>query len=343
MGLSYLVPYQRKFNRQRQINEILADLKSLEDDPEYRDGVKLNTEFFRALRFPLSYLWWLLYRAPRLRKERPRIVELADLPFPRWQDVLLEMLSWFEIRIDIVLRPIKQQIVREVYRLKEIKKEPIVLASFGCGGMELERQVVFQLLRSRFKFPLLIVGVDYSAAIVDVINRKFANLVAKGILEIEIVDHLENEDEFNLLKQRAAKHRFTIVLFRTDAFELQKLPEDSFDLVYHTRLRHHLTEMERESLDKLAVHLAPKFMELDDLYSITGIVVMSIFLWRFPVLLNGGVLSYLRDLSRKELKSYVEQGWRVEIHSKILTCYLRMYDKGYTLSETGNDCRKVNE
>ena len=291
----------------------------------------------------MSYLWWLLYHAPRLRKQRHCIVELADLPFLRWQDVLLETLSWFEIWIDRVLRPIRQQIIREVFRLKEIKKEPIVLGSFGCGGMELERQVVFQLLRSRFKFPLLIVGVDYSTAIVDVINRKFANLVAKGMLEIEIVDHLENEDEFNLLKQRAAKRRFTIVLFRTDAFELQKLPENSFDLVYHTRLRHHLTEMEREKLDKLAVHLAPKFMELDDVYSITGIVVMSIFLWRFPVLLNGGILSYLRGLSKKELQSYAERGWCVEIHSQILTCYLRMYDKRYTLSEANKGCLQVSE
>ena len=284
----------------------------------------------------------MLYRAPRLRKDRARIVELADLPFPRWQDVLLETLSWFEIWIDIILRPIRQQIIREVFRLKEIKKAPIALASFGCGGMELERQVVFQLLRSRFNFPLLIVGVDYSTAIVDVINRKFANLVAKGMLEIEIIDHLENEEEFNLLKQRAAERKFTIALFRTDAFELQKLPEDSFDLVYHTRLRHHLTEMERENLDRLAIHLAPKFMELDDVYSFTGIVLMSVFLWRFPVVLNGGVLSYLRDLSKKELKAFAEQGWRVEIHSKLLTCYLRMYDKGKQLSED-NNALQVNE
>ena len=83
-------------------------------------------------------------------------MELADLPFPGWQNVLLETLSWFEIWIGRILRPIKQEIMKEVERLSKIKKEPVVLASFGCGGMELERQILYQFLRNRFNFPLLI-------------------------------------------------------------------------------------------------------------------------------------------------------------------------------------------
>ena len=334
IGLSYAVPYKRTFKRYRQINEILADLESLRSHPDYKEGVKINIEFFRMLRFPLGYLWWLLFRAPRLRRERAKIVELADLPFPRWQNVLLETLSWFEIWMGRILRPIRHEIIRELERLKKIKKEPIVVASFGCGGMELERQILYQLLRSRFDFPLLIIGVDYSPAILDVITRKFANLVSRGMLEIETTSRLGIE-ELNELKVRAAARRFSIVLFNTDALELQDLPEDSFDLVYHTRLRHHLTVEERDRLDELAIHLAPKFMELDDVFSITGIILESIFIWRFPVVLNGGILSYLRDFSRKELKAQEEKGWQVDIYSKPLLCYLRVYDKAPP-APTGN-------
>ena len=334
IGLSYAVPYKRTFKRYRQIKEILADLESLRSHPDYKEGVKINIEFFRMLRFPLGYLWWLLFRAPRLRRERARIVELADLPFPKWQNVLLETLSWFEIWMGRILRPIRHAIIQELERLKKIKEEPIVVASFGCGGMELERQILYQLLRSRFDFPILIIGVDYSPAILDVITRKFANLVSRGMLEIETTSHLGTK-ELNELKVRAAARRFSIVLFNTDAFDLQDLPEDSFDLVYHTRLRHHLTVEERDRLDKLAIHLAPKFMELDDVFSITGIILESIFIWRFPVVLNGGILSYLRDFSRKELKAQEEKGWQVDIYSKPLLCYLRVYDKAAP-TPTGN-------
>ncbi|MDD4985579.1 MAG: class I SAM-dependent methyltransferase [Dehalococcoidales bacterium] len=327
IGLSYAVPYKRNFKRYRQIKTILADLEALRSHPDYEDGVRINIEFFRVIRFPLSYLWWLIFRAPRLRKERAKIRELADLPFPKWQDDLLETLSWFEIWMGRILRPIRQAIIRELERLKKTKKEPIVIASFGCGGMELERQVLYQLLRSRFNFPLLVIGVDYSPAIKDVISRKFANLVSKGMLKIETVSRL-GADELNGLKERAAERRFSIALFNTDAFELQALPEDSFDLVYHTRLRHHLSLEERDRLDKLTIHLAPKFMELDDVYNIPGIMIESVFLWRFPVVLNGGIFSYLRDFSKKELKTLAGKGWQVNIYGKLLPCYLRVYEKG---------------
>ncbi|MDD5590799.1 MAG: class I SAM-dependent methyltransferase [Dehalococcoidales bacterium] len=327
IGLSYAVPYKRNFKRYRQIKAILADLEALRDHPDYQDAVNINIEFFRVLRFPLSYLWWLMFRAPRLRRERLRIRELADLPFPGWQDELLETLSWFEIWMGRILRPIRQEIIRELERLRKIKKEPIVIASFGCGGMELERQILYQLLRSRFNFPLLVIGVDYSPAIKDVISRKFANLVSKGMLEIETASRL-GADDLNKMKERAKGRRFSIVLFNTDAFELQALPENSFDLVYHTRLRHHLSLEERDRLDKLTIHLAPKFMELDDVYNIPGIMIESTFLWRFPVVLNGGIFSYLRDFSKKELKTLEGRGWQVNIYGRLLPCYLRVYEKG---------------
>ena len=156
-------------------------MKSLESNSEYKEAVKQNTEFFRAIRSPFGYAWWLVFRAPKLRKNRARIVELLDMPFPEWQKMVLETLSWFEVWMHS-LEPITNRIIQEVERLKETKQEPITLASIGCGGMELERQVIYQLIRNRFKFPLIFIGIDYSPPSFEVAQSKFEKLEAKGLL-----------------------------------------------------------------------------------------------------------------------------------------------------------------
>ncbi|MFC1938600.1 hypothetical protein ACFLWM_00370 [Chloroflexota bacterium] len=324
-ALTYLVPYKRTHRRRAEIQEILADLQSLESQPNYREAVKLNVEFFRAIRCPFSYLWWLAFRAPKLRRNRTKLVELIDLPFPKWQKEVLETISWFEVWMRILV-PIREQIIRELEGLKRTKQGPIVVASIGCGGMELERQVIYQLLRKRFNFPVIFIGVDYSPASFEVATAKFRNLTAKGLVQIKAVSRLGNA-ELSQLKTEAASRKLLLVFLKADAFALKKLAEGSLDLIYHTRLRHHLTLEEGKRLDKLAVHLAPRLVELDDLFSILGIIIISIFVWRFPAVLNGAVFSYLKDFSKKELLSKKERGWEVGLPRKLLSCYLRVYDK----------------
>jgi len=325
-GLAFVLPRCRPLGRRSEIKQILSDLESLISHPNYRDAVKINIEFFRALRSPFSYVWWLLFRAPKLRKSRARILELADLPFSRWQGELLETLSLIEQRMISILMPIRRQILQEIVRLEKVKKEPIVVASLGCGGMELERQTISHLVRRRFHFPLIFIGVDYSPSVPDVLAKKFATLVDEGILEIKTISHL-GADDLDKLKAAAAPGRILLVLLNSDALHMMELAENSFDLVYHTRLRHHLTLEEGHKLDELAIHLAPKFMEMDDLFSISGIAMMSIFLWRFPALLNGGLLSSLRDFSREEVLCKRKEGWKVSIYGRHLWFYLRVYDK----------------
>lgn len=319
------MPYQRRHNRWSEIREILADLKKLEDDPRYRSAVNLNAEFFRAARTFPSYLWWLLFRAPDLRRRRKEIVELLDMPFARWQKSVLESLSWFEVWLG-ALKCIRNHIIGELDRLQRTKKEPIVVASFGCGGMELERQICYQLLRKRFNFPLVFIGIDYSASSFEVARDKLDNLISRGLVEIKTVSRLDVE-ELAALKASADPERFLLVFLETDAFSLQSLPENSFDLVYHTRLRHHLTPEERHDLDTLTVHLAPHVVELDDVSTVAGIIISSIFIWRFPAVLNGAVLSYLRDLSHEEIVSNREEGWNVVFSGGPLRSYLRLHDK----------------
>ena len=324
-ALTYLVPYERSHKRKSELREILTDLKTLEANPKYKEAVKLNIEFFRAIRNPFSYVWWLIFRAPKIRKNRTEIVEIIDLPFTKWQKRVLDILSWFEVWMG-ALKPIKNRIIRELDILKEAKREPIVIASIGCGGMELERQIVFQLLRERFNFPLVFIGVDYSPAGFEVAVSKLEKLTAKGLVKLVNIPHLDI-DTLNRLKAEAAAQTFTIVYLNTDAFELKDLPEDSFDLVYHTRLRHHLTLIESRRMDKLALHLAPKLIELDDLFSIPGILTISIFVWRFPAILNGAIFSFLKDFSQKELLSNQDNGWQANCHNGPISSYLRVHSK----------------
>jgi len=319
------VPYQRRHNRWSEIRDILADLKSLEADPRYRKAARLNAEFFRTARTPFSFLWWLLFKAPKLRRRREDIVELLDLPLPRWQKAVLETLSWFEVWLG-ALKLIRDHIIGELETMCRTKQEPIVIASFGCGGMELERQISYQLLRKRFKFPLVFIGIDYSASSFEVARAKFDNLLSRGMVEIKTVDHLGSK-ELAEIKAAARPDCFSLVFLHEDAFRLRELPENSFDLVYHTRLRHHLTPEERQRLDDLAVYLAPRVVELDDISSVIGIIIVSIFVWRFPSVLNGAVLSYLRDFSQEELVANREDGWNVVFAGRPLRSYLRLHDK----------------
>ena len=324
-ALTYLVPYKRTHRRRAEIKEILADLKSLESQPNYREAVKLNIEFFRASRSPFGYLWWLIFRAPKLRRNRAELIELIDLPFPKWQKEVLETLSWFEVWMRALV-PIRERIIQELARLKETKQEPIVVASIGCGGMELERQVIYQLVRKRFSFPVIFIGVDYASASFEVATAKFKNLTEKGLVQIRAVSHLGNA-ELSQLKAEAASQKLLVVFLKADAFDLSGLTEDSFDLIYHTRLRHHLTLKEGRQLDKLASHLAPRLVELDDLFSVLGIIMISVFVWRFPSVLNGAVFSYLKDFSKKELLAKKDGGWEVDFSRIPFSCYLRVHDK----------------
>jgi hypothetical protein len=313
-------------DRQSRIQEILGDLKRLLSNPEYRKQAALNLEFFRATRSRASYFWWLVSRTPWLRRHRADVVELADLPFPHWQNTLLSELSWFEARVPQMLRPIKKMIIQEVTRLAASQNDPIVLLSIGCGGMELERQVIMQLLRRRFKAPVAFVGVDYSTAVAEVIASRFRPLSDKGLVEVKCVSSLGAE-AIRDLRARPGVRKFSLVFLNAMAEELGGLPRDSFNLVYHTRLRHHISAAEAADLEGMASRLAPKVIEFDDLYNPIQVLLTSIFAWRLPVVLNGSVLSYFRDFSQREVASEPGKGGQVRFFGLPVRSYIRFWER----------------
>ena len=80
-------------------------------------------------------------------------------------------------------------------------------------------------------------------------------------------------------------------------------------------------------MDELATYLAPSVVELDDVFSVRALIIMSIFMWRFPAILNGAILSCLRDYSKQELMVRREEGWRFAVSGKHLEHYLRVHEK----------------
>jgi hypothetical protein len=313
--------------RRQEIQEILADLETLKTQAKYRQAVKLNITFFKAIRSPVSYIWWLIFKASKLRRNRSQITEIGDLPLPKWQKSGLEMLSAFEAMVPGMLLLVKERILAQMAELQSHAKRPIFMLSLGCGGMELERQVIYELIRKRSRTSITFVGVDYSPAVPEVVTNRFKPLLSKGLLGLETASQIDL-DQLNCFKRADGSQQFRIIILNTNAFELERLPEDFFDCAYHTRLAHHLTAKEHRTLNSLALHLAPKLIEFDDLFSIRTLLLASLFTWRFPAGFGGVIFSYLRDLSRRELLSRHTDKAKIEVaYTKPIWCYVKEYQK----------------
>jgi hypothetical protein len=313
-------------DRKMEIQGILADLESLQSDAKYGEAAKLNSEFFRAIRSPLTYVRWLLFKAPKLRRNRSQIVEIGDLPLERWQKSGLEVLSGFEAIAGASL-PIKQRIMEQIENSTDTSGRPILMLSLGCGGMELEREVIYELVRRHSSVSVAFVGVDYAPVVPEIVTSRLRPLTAKGLLRLEIASRVDIDD-LQRLKSAADSPRFQAFILNTDLFQLAGLPEDFFDLAYHTRLAHHLTAEGNDRLRRLALRLAPKLIEFDDLFSIRTILSASRAAWRFPAGFAGCIFSYLRDHSRKELLSQCSDGAKLKtVYTKPVRCYIREYDK----------------
>jgi hypothetical protein len=327
MGCTDMISYLASSRRTQEIKEILADLEALKAHTEYSQAAGVNISFFKAIRSPVSFLWWLIFKAPALRRNRSLITEIGDLPLPKWQRAGLDMLSGFEAMVPGTLRLVKERVLSQIIESQSHKTRPIVMLSLGCGGMELERQVIYELIRQRSRVASIFVGADYSPIVPEIVTDRFKPLLSKGLLQMETATEVDL-DQLNRLKVADGSQQFRIIILNTNAFELECLPENFFDCAYHTRLAHHLTAEEHRALNRLALHLAPRLIEFDDLFSIRSLLLASFFAWRFPAGFGGVIFSYLRDHSRRELLSRPADGAKIEVaYTKPIWCYLKEYQK----------------
>ncbi len=321
---------KRTQKRKKEIQEIISDLESFkEKNLKYKKAVEYNIDFFKSALSVFTYIHWLIFDAPKIRKDRKNLLELADFPFPKWQKKTHKNLSALErLAFPGLLAPIRNTILEELKNLKKIKKEPIVLLDIGSGAMELERQIICELLKKEFKFPIIFLGVEFSLTNSRLAFSNLSKLAGENLIEIKKISSLNNKI-LNELKEKANAKNFLIVILNDNFFNVKNnLSFHSIDLVFHSRLKHHLKYEEKDDLDNVAKYLAPKVIEFDDFYSIPVFVFPSIITWNQPTTLNGAILSYLRDYSKKELLFQDNKSWKIKFYN--LGYYLRTYDNSKT-------------
>ncbi len=277
------------------IAAIIRDLDLLREKGSFAGyAVDENLAFFKASQSAPAYISWLLFRAPKIAPER--LLELTDFPLPDWVREMHEGLVEIERRkFPGLIKPLVDDIVEFIHQ-----KNPRLLVNFGCGGMEAERQVLERLKESGYQKRLIFIGVDKSSVV-----RQIATANLKGfedVLEIYEVEELTQDFLNNLLDANITKH--AIVLCGTDIFEMVKsFNERSFDLIFYSMFRHHLSESQKASLDRVAFRLAKAVIEYDNYKGWWHLILPSIAIWNKPPLLNGAIFSRLKAPRRQELSA----------------------------------------
>ncbi|MFH1354348.1 MAG: class I SAM-dependent methyltransferase [bacterium] len=302
-----------KLNRRELINSILKDLHEFRNgcDNELKYAVDENIKFFEAAKHLWKYVPWLIKRYPKI--DGKRIRELADFELSNglWEEILLEQLLGLEKKkFPDVTSPLIKQLHTDISKISQYKKGPIIVINVGCGGMEIERKLAQVFAHKPIPQPLVFIGVDLSPAALNVArhnledqNVSFTHLQS---LTPEIISRIKNNKpgtplQFNFLVGDALKLSDYV------------LPEN-VDIVFHSKFHHHLSDQNKKSFDDMIRKVASLTIEFDD-YKGIYLPILSIFTgWDKPVLLNGAVLSSLRDPARDDIRQYTEEGWETKIY-----------------------------
>ncbi len=312
--------------RNKELEEIINDLKSLDPRPEEKWAVRENIIFFKASRTVFSYLLWLIKEVPRLRKNRERLFELADFSLPKWQEethrrfVALEKMAFPGL-----LKPIKKEILKFI--LSAESREPLTLLNLGSGAMELERQVIEEVLKRNEKKPLIFLAVDLSPHISKIGLLNLDSFSGKEVVIKNLFDL--NERSLEALKGEALKSgKIIIAVVNNDALNLETLLKPkTIDLIYGARFLHHLPAGKQKQISDSAISLSKKVVFFDDFCAVPVFIFPSILTWKWPVTLNGAILSYIRDFSKKELleQAKANQRWKLYFMEQ-LGYYLKTYE-----------------
>lgn len=276
-----------------EINSILQKLREFKNDPQYGDrlyAIDENIKFAEAMKSLPRYAWWLLTRA--LKIDGARLLELTDFPVEEWDVKMHKRLMEVERNEKIkLIKPLVDTISEFIFQ----ENRPLILANLGAGGMEADRQVISELIGRKYDKPIIFIGVDKSP-ITNKIAKENLNSLGKGI-EIFDIDSLTK----NRLEEIAGANKgIAVILCKNNIFNLAvEFPPKYFDLVYDSLFKHHLSESDRERLDKIIKEISKKYLEYDGYRSWPHTIPQSLVAWNNPVFLNGSIFSMLR-YSRKD-------------------------------------------
>jgi len=274
------------------IKEILTDLERVKkegsQESDFQYAVRENIRFFQAAKQPLSFLRWQLFVAPHV--DASRLLELADLSLPKWETELYKGLRLMERKkFPGLLSPLCRTLADTSAK---------VYLDAGCGAMEVERQVIELLTQRNDHSSRVFVGLDQSPSSYDVIQETFRDLVG----QVEIIKLKTPSRKALLLALKPGKkHR--IVFVKADALTLEEwlLPQE-IDVVYSSRFKHHLPVLKKKQMDESLKAIGKVVLEYDDYRTAFSWIPQALAAWSRPVLLNGALLSRLRQPSKQILK-----------------------------------------
>ncbi len=275
------------------INEIISDLSKLKEDG-FRNSYAIdqNITFFEAIKSFKTYIQWLRHVAPTI--DSARLLELSDLPLPKWDRLLhFQLIEMSKKDFPGMIRPLKKRITQEI-----TNGSARLILDLGCGGMEVVSQVIEELEEVRFSEKVIFIGVDQSPIVSEVVRENFSKL--ENLVEIVDIDILEKNRLRDLLERARPKH--LVIVCKNNIFNLdQLLSKREADLVFHSRFKHHLLDEEKVQLDQLISQISKVCFEFDEYQSYRLPIIQALATWQMPPLTNGAVLSRIRETPREKI------------------------------------------
>lgn len=284
-------------SRKAIIARIVDDLESLRGDSAFANqyAVEENAAFFRAIANPVTYCRWLVGRAPKIEGER--LLELADMPLPYWErEMHRQLVAVEKKKFPGLITPLVTRIVEWIAR----ENRPLVIANLGCGGMEVERQVIRQLQANAHSEQVVFVGLDQSPVARELARENLRDVAPW--LEFHEV-HTLGEGLLAQLK-RSAQHQYVVIMCQNEVLSLSnQFAPRALDLIFNSLFKHHLGERQKEDLDAVIMRTAPHMLEYDGYRSWLVMIPQTFTVWHSPVLLNATIFSDLRYLSKQMVQA----------------------------------------
>jgi SAM-dependent methyltransferase len=169
----------------------------------------------------------------------------------------------------------------------------------GCGGMEVERQVIQVLQAKQHPGCVLFVGIDQSP-VAHAIAKENLHTLGSAIV-IEEYERLDRE----YLKSAvmSSQQTYSVILAKNDVFKLhEEFHGCLFDIAFSSLFKHHLPPARKDEFDQTLAAVAKRVLEYDGYKSWGVMIPQTLTTWKSPVLLNGTIFSDLRYHTKKELK-----------------------------------------
>ena len=284
--------------RQEKLRAIISDLEQLRNRSPKNEqyAIDENIIFFEAIKFLPTYLVWGIFHRPKVKPEL--LLEIADMNLPKWEKELYENLTVVERRnFPGLTKPLRKLLVEEITHGGQR-----VLVDLGCGSMEATRQVLIELRRARYDVAPVFIGIDSAMQAYDSIKQVFSEFgndvnVRKIAEPSEIVKNPK---------------RPTIYFICGDALKITGQLAGHYDLLFSSRFRHHLDAKDKKSLDKV-YEKVPYAIEYDDYHTHLSWIPPLSTAWNRPVLLNGSILSQIRQPAKKSLIETKRSGKNMEV------------------------------